>query len=741
MKEKVNWISVILIAGLMLITTFSERLGWAKEKIKEQSEVVPEEVKRIVVHQSGDTVAIENEKVKVGVNVASGKVDLLWKHNSKPMIRNAVAGALMDGGWIYTPDYQEKTWQEKIVKTELGWGKCIEISFKSLERPQLIETIALYPDGGYVILQLVMVNTLPSSIQINAMRPLEVNPDYGGGLDFDLPEATILALINGYQSWDYAGVIKIARSALNAGIGGESNKLYITNTSSWWSQALYDELSGNGLVAGALTARKWKTTLHYEVTHLKSRWYTQCGDGEKIFLAPGERLNSEYIWVQSSGSNINDLGDYGVCIKKMNNVERVFAPPKGWCSWYYYFDAVTEEDVLSNARTIKEKLGNVGYEYIQIDDGWQGLWGDWRPNEKFPDGMNGTASKIHDLGFKAGIWLAPFLMNQNLPPAKEHPDWFLKDENGNYITYSADDGSAHLCLDATHPGARQWLYDLFRKVREWGYDYIKIDFLFAGAYEGVRYDRNKTGTEALRIGLKTIREAFGEDRYILGCGAPMLPGIGILDGNRIGADICYGVVVGGSPYGIMNWLQLVWECRNIAARYFLGGCAYHNDPDVIIVREPYTMDEARTLTTACILSGGVTMLSDNLPELSEERLALLNDPEVYGLIQGKSAIPVDLFEHSDLPLAVMALGTLQHLTFGQVPQIWYLPIDNKTCAVGLFNWGNLPTQITLDFSRIDRGEGKYKLYDMWEKKDLGEYSGSYSVALLPHACQLLKIVG
>jgi alpha-galactosidase len=43
--------------------------------------------------------------------------------------------------------------------------------------------------------------------------------------------------------------------------------------------------------------------------------------------------------------------------------------------------------------------------------------------------MGGIARKIHELGFKAGIWLAPFLVNENLPLAKEHPDWFLKEGN------------------------------------------------------------------------------------------------------------------------------------------------------------------------------------------------------------------------------------------------------------------------------------------------------------------------
>ena len=54
-------------------------------------------------------------------------------------------------------------------------------------------------------------------------------------------------------------------------------------------------------------------------------------------------------------------------------------------------------------------MANAGYDYIIIDDGWQGQrdsLGNIVPNEKFPD-MKSLANYIHELGLKIGIYSSP----------------------------------------------------------------------------------------------------------------------------------------------------------------------------------------------------------------------------------------------------------------------------------------------------------------------------------------------
>src|SRR5881409_1620685 len=68
-------------------------------------------------------------------------------------------------------------------------------------------------------------------------------------------------------------------------------------------------------------------------------------------------------------------------------------PPSGWCTWYYYYQQINENEVRQNARWIADNLKDYGAQYVQIDDGWQGTGRvytrDWtNVSDKFPGGMD-----------------------------------------------------------------------------------------------------------------------------------------------------------------------------------------------------------------------------------------------------------------------------------------------------------------------------------------------------------------
>lgn len=43
--------------------------------------------------------------------------------------------------------------------------------------------------------------------------------------------------------------------------------------------------------------------------------------------------------------------------------------PTGWCSWYYYYSRVTENDVLENLEWLRRHRTELPLDYFQIDDG------------------------------------------------------------------------------------------------------------------------------------------------------------------------------------------------------------------------------------------------------------------------------------------------------------------------------------------------------------------------------------
>ncbi len=94
-------------------------------------------------------------------------------------------------------------------------------------------------------------------------------------------------------------------------------------------------------------------------------------------------------------------------------------------------------------------------------------------------------------------------------------------------------------LDLTHPPqVQEYVREVIRTVvNNWGFSYLKLDFLYAAALPGKHHDPTLTRAQVLRRGLELIREEAGEECVLLGCGVPIGTGIGIFDMMRISADV------------------------------------------------------------------------------------------------------------------------------------------------------------------------------------------------------------
>ncbi len=139
--------------------------------------------------------------------------------------------------------------------------------------------------------------------------------------------------------------------------------------------------------------------------------------------------------------------------------------------------------------------------------------------------MRALAEKIKSTGRRAGLWLAPLVAVKSSGLFREHPDWFLRDERGKAVSAGFNWGEQLYAVDTTHPAALEWLRGLMKEVRGWGFDYLKLDFLYGGALPGKRY-KDMPREAAYRSGLEAMREAMGEDAYFLACGAPIIPSVG-----------------------------------------------------------------------------------------------------------------------------------------------------------------------------------------------------------------------
>ena len=248
-------------------------------------------------------------------------------------------------------------------------------------------------------------------------------------------------------------------------------------------------------------------------------------------------------------------------------------PPTVWCSWYHYFERVTQADVEENVAAIGEL--ELPVDVVQIDDGYQAEIGDWLTlSDRFAS-LERVVADIRGAGFRAGIWVAPFLVGERSALAREHPDRLVPD----VLPGTGWPDQRLAALDATSPGGEAWLREVFGTLRAMGVDYFKIDFIYAGAVEGRRADPSVDGVAAYRHGLRVIREAIGPESYLLGCGAPILPSVGLVDAMRVGPDIAHHV----EPLdGDQSQPSQRAATRNSRARAWQQGRFWVNDADCLV---------------------------------------------------------------------------------------------------------------------------------------------------------------
>jgi len=310
-------------------------------------------------------------------------------------------------------------------------------------------------------------------------------------------------------------------------------------------------------------------------------------------------------------------------------------PPSGWCSWYFYYQEIDENEIKQNAKWIADNLKDFGAEYVQIDDGWQGTGHglgenrDWTTIDKrFPGGMQALAAHIKSLGLKPGIWLAPHGQS-NEAVVKRNVGVFLLAKDGKSASKTWE---GNYLVDPSASETQKYLTELFKTLRGWGYEYFKID----GQPTVIREFRNKrefmknsTADADLlyRDTLNSIRAGIGRDSYLLGCWVIPVEGIGIMNGSRIGADV------------LPNWDGFKFAMRATMEYYFLHNVAWYNDPDVMVARSPLTLEQARAWATLQGLTGQAVLMSDRLTDLSSERIDMIK--RVYPAVDIR---PLDLFK-------------------------------------------------------------------------------------------------
>jgi alpha-galactosidase len=488
--------------------------------------------------------------------------------------------------------------------------------------------------------------------------------------------------------------------------------------------------SGNTLLAGFLDGRSAFPAIEVQVVNDRCTRWEATVDFDAIPLLPGAEQALPPL-VLACGSNVYGL--LSAYAELSGEVMQARVPKRqlnGWCSWYYYFTAVDEGAVLENLENAQQLRGVLPLDYLQIDDGYQADVGDWLDtNSKFPHGMRHLAERIRAAGYRAGIWLAPFLARSTSKLFRQHPDWFIRDHEERPVVALRNPlwgWRACYALDTTHPEALAWLREVVATVvGQWRFDILKLDFLYAAALPGKRHDPRLTRAAALRLGLETIRSA-APDAFLIACGCPLGPAVGVVDSMRIGPDVApyWADAVSRIVLRDLHGVATKHAVRNILTRSFLHQRWWINDPDCLMVRANSTRlteEEFRTLATAIALTGGPIVLSD--------RLGLLSAPEIERLRQ-------------TLELAVPTPPMFVDVTAGDFPAL-LVHCSSEQCAIAVFNPLDSATHKTVPLSHLlPHASGLTHVPEFWTGAILPVRDGTVDLGVVPpHGTRVITVPG
>lgn len=543
---------------------------------------------------------------------------------------------------------------------------------------------------------------------------------------------------NGYQSWSttrsYRLIDKPLRPWLQIVSLTSSNMSNLpSNTPGNLSSEMYSVITNTENNESFLVGQSspfsylfYIRMISYMMDRKKSHFELVFDFGRKM-LGPGKSITLDPI-VMGKGETINLQRAYFDYVGNKVKTRKFKQNLKGWSTWYYYFDKISPGVIYENVEAIKKY--DLPIDLIQVDDGYQTFVGDWLDLKKpFEGEMKRIADFIKSHGFEAGLWIAPFIVDPKSKLAQNYPNYILRNDNGKRILDGYNPmwpGKFYYSLDITNPRVEEYIRKVIRTiVHEWGFTYLKLDFLFGASMRGGNHaEMQLSRSEVLRKGIDIIRDEAGSKVILAGCGMPISGGIGTVDIMRVGPDTApFWRKWLGSFFQTGAMLGARNSIRNFMARSYMHKKIWLNDPDCLMLRKTktkLTLDERRSQINAIIISGGILMTSDNFTELGEGII-----DELRMIIE----LNEECFKGDAIPLDQMDR---------EMPFFYY----NTAGFLGVFNFCRKKMDVTLDTGKYDFFKGKpLKLTEVWTNETYTAEAGSSLIfpAMKRHSSYLFKI--
>jgi alpha-galactosidase len=644
-------------------------------------------------------VSIENEQLSISSSPKGDVYEIRTKPSKRTVLRARVA-AEVDQQWIASSLYPTAQTSLSSFSDRLGSGQQITTTFTGLPaKPNLVRVLRLYKDRAFGTVLVKVQNMTGKPVTVQAIRSVDAEGspivDLEGPEDADRvlsdsfsEDRPTLRIYNLADAPDYAGFDSFGKTKLatHLAVG---------------SQLIYNRQTGRSLFLGTISSSTWLTILRLGTTKstsgvvkissyiVESTGTTEIEKRESLHKAPsedqielsipaqpGREIASEPVLFAAGADYHAQLERYGAAIRILNKARVTSEAPSGWWSWIDYDAGITEGYALTNSQWLAEHLLSDGYKYVLIDEGYQYARGEYITADAthFPHGMQIFGRRICDLGLRLGVWTAPFEVSERSWVYQHHKEWLVHNASGKPIRIDQPGIEPLYVLDATHPGAQEYLRQTYRTLaREWGVRYVKLDFMDDTAIEGYHFRPDTTAMQAQRTGLEVIRGAVGEEVLIDKDGSPMLNPVGIVDEGRVSTDTS------------RSFDGTKTAATGIAARYYMNRNFFNADPDAFALSghkstesdTPLSLDEAEAAAVLAALAGGMFDIGSDLTVLSgePERLALAGNRDLLQMVAlSRAAVPVDLMSYSEQD---------------QLPSLFLLKEDGRQAMLAVFNWSDV----------------------------------------------------
>lgn len=625
-------------------------------------------------------------------------------YQSRTVFQSAEVLYRLEDRTISSSEYETSDVSRDAYQENWGSGDKVVVRMSAPDLPELVQSFYFPAEGGSQFLMQTQLCLQEGTLRTDYIAPLHVRD---GNLQND---KTAL-------HWD--GFLEIPSD--NDQYAEFRTRSLISSGRSFEAGVLYDGRDGCGMVLGSVNHDLWRSAVDMKASFGRVRELSlYCG-------ATDERLKGDPHGAVS-GSTVSSpmmmvglYEDWREGMEAFAQVNLSFQParesvtptsPIGWNSWGSMQTDLNYDRAIAISDYVRDHYqqaweGDGAPVYINLDSYWDNL---------SDEELKRFVDHCHANGQRAGAYFSPFVSWYSAEEidAAEVPgtdgvtfgEIRLKHRSGEPYGNEVD---GCFPLDVTHPATKQYVAHMMGRLKAAGIEYIKLDFLVQGSFEGDFYDDSiTTGIQAYNYGMTYLTELLGKDLFINLAMSPTFP-YQYANGRRLACDSYYKIketryTLNALTYGF--WQDSLYE---------------YTDPDHIVVwgkDGKAGENEARSRATSGVIAGTSFLAGDNLiapagdAQAAQERFdRLLGNADVMTVARkGKAFVPLQ--------------------ADGRYASGAYLMEDGDSVYLAVFNFSAVRRTVRIDAQ--DLGEyltGTYTGKELWSGEPVTLCAEGFSVPL------------